>query len=445
MYTTHFVGWTRPPHPFEVIPSFTSSDSESDQVLAVLLDFVHDDDIRAAITQPMAWMLGGAYAKEDITRIDPMSLYIAYTDPATWISMNQAAGWALSDVQSAFQNNTNLQQAVQSAINKRLSIGVLPQNEYDTDTVTVYYYDNDRLKRVIYPRTSLTTADGMALDPSNMTWWKNNNINTEQLNSDGSWSGEGFDAAKDLDAAWSVIASVIMAAISAVLIATGVGAAAGATILAFSAALLAEAQAVADALNGQSTASALAAFIDAITKFVGLTLPSGAISQATLAGLKFLNSEMKSLLPLVQATDTMSFADAATYIRANLPPLNVGSNPITEEQALSLAALLGSGAGPVYAAGFQAANYGSDTVIDGILGVLPDPDQQTLFRLGATIGLLKNQQVMSQLQQLFQEGLNSDVALQSSPIAQIVHQQAAMTDLLNYCRTVLEPRYGISQ
>lgn len=433
--TRHFVGWTRPPHAFEAIPSFTNADSLTDQTKAVLLDFVHDDDMRQA-AKAYGWYLAGAEAKvHGVDVIDPESLYVAVTDPDTWLLLNsgQAVGLSTANLQQAYDGG-GMAAAINSAIQKRLKLGPLPPNTYDDTNVTVYYYDNDRIKQIVYPRTSLTTDSGMALDPKNTKWWSGNGITIQETTDGTTWSDEGFDAQKDLAGAIPTIISIIMVAIAAVLAITGVGAVASAAIIAWSAALLAESQMIADACVNEDVTAAFTAFINAITKFVGLSIPQSVVSPAAKAALSYLNAQMKALVPLVQATSNMNFKDAAAYIQMNLPPLPVGVPPTTDDQILSLSILLG-GASSVYESGYRALSYGGPNTVDGILSVLPDADQRTLFRLGATMGLVKNQQQLSYAQ----------TQLQSASIARtgIIDVRLAYEDLLNYVRVVLKPRYGL--
>src|SRR6185312_12515581 len=125
------------------------------------------------------------------------------------------------DMVNAIFLKHDLSSAIRKAMAKRQKLGPLPDNDYSGDPITIYYYDNDHIKRIMYPRSSISAASGMALDPSNRYWWKGNEIQTQQLNSDGSWGDEGFDWNKDVVGNISQIVGTILAILSAILSATG--------------------------------------------------------------------------------------------------------------------------------------------------------------------------------------------------------------------------------
>ncbi len=444
--TRHATAWEQPPRPVDVVPSFDPTTDYDSKVRAVLYDFKHDDDLKSVLatgpngTAPFA-LVGAAVP---IGAMSGNVVVAAYEDPAGFIT-STTSSLSPSERLPYIKTITDLfhsqkfQDALTGAIAKRSKIGPLPANDYG-DPVIIYYYDNDKMKRVLYPRVSISADKGLALDPTNRYWWKNNGITTQEK-SDSGWGDEGFDWNKDIAGNISDITSIIVAIVGVVLVATGVGAAAGAAILAFSAALAAEANLLDAALTGGDMQKAAMGFINACTKLVGYELPSGTLSQLGKPVLAAAAGTLTQLLPYFGQTQGMGFADAYKVIQANLNQFG----PVTDTSESALSALAGKQAGKVLDGGYAAATYADAHEIQGIIDLLPDQDQKTLFQLGATLGMLRRDQ----------QGPNYHYIATNSPIRSfnrkvtpnvVAVQQSKTTakqDLISYIEAVLKPRYGL--
>ncbi len=445
----HIVGWQQPPRPTDVVPSFDPNTDYDSKVRSVLYDFKHDDDLKSVLatgpngTAPFL-LVGSAVP---IGAMSGTVVVAAYEDPAGFIAGHYpglSASQKAQDTQTIVDlfHSQKFQDAITGAIAKRAKLGPLPANDYG-DPVTIYYYDNDRMKRIMYPRASISTLSGMALDPSNRYWWKNNGITTQEL-SNGTWGDEGVDWNKDIAGNISDITSIIVAIVGAVLLATGVGAAAGAAILAFSAALAAEANMIDAGLTGGDVQKAAMGFINAITKLVGVELPSGVLTTLGKPVLAAAAGLLAQLLPYFGKTQGMGFADAYATIQANLNQFG----PVTDTIESVLSNLAGSQASKVLDGGYAAASYSDPHEIQGIIDLLPDADQKTLFQLGATLGMLRKDQqspnyhynAVNPLAQSF----NRKVSTPNPNVIAVQHSKlTAKQDLLNYIETVLKPRYGL--
>jgi hypothetical protein len=154
----YFVGWSQPPRPIDVIASFNPRSSKKEQARAVLYDYYHDDPLRYwSDNEAVKRCFGGEHPiqKEDH---DPEQLIAAYENPhhSVWQCQGDKNTWKDMDV------------AVQQAIAHRTVLGPLPEPSYDTDPIVIYYYDNDRMKKITYPHACLQAA----LNPNQHYWWK---------------------------------------------------------------------------------------------------------------------------------------------------------------------------------------------------------------------------------------------------------------------------------
>ncbi|HYB23851.1 MAG TPA: hypothetical protein VED41_08645 [Solirubrobacteraceae bacterium] len=167
---SHFVGWSQPPHPVDVVASFNPKASRREQVRSVLLDYYHDDPLRYWSDNEAVkrCFIGGSDPRKE--NHDPLLLVAAYEDKnhKVWQCRGDKMTWA------------DMDRAVQQAITHRMKLGPLPKPSYDTDPIVIYYYDNDKMKRVTYPLLAVPYA----LNPNNQRWW--------------AWgAGPGDDASKD--------------------------------------------------------------------------------------------------------------------------------------------------------------------------------------------------------------------------------------------------------
>ena len=260
-----FAGWSQPPHPIDVIPSFDPHASHREQARSVLYDYYHDDPLRYWSDNEAVkrCFIGGKDPRKE--NHDPTLLIAAYENKhhPVWKCSGTGMTWA------------DLDQAVNQAIAHRKKLGPLPKSQYDTSKgpVVIYYYDNDKMKRITYPPMSIPQA----LNPNNVWWFKwgqgdssdagkaaglddihtretddPKKIQVERENpgwttkdkktqlkkkyswlsdmdsgSAGDWQSEGVTWDKDMIGVVGAITGVVLALVSAVLDATGVGAIVG--------------------------------------------------------------------------------------------------------------------------------------------------------------------------------------------------------------------------
>ena len=173
IYPGSYVGWSQPPRPVDVIASFNPRASKRDQARAVLYDFYHDDPLRywsdnQAVKK--CFIGGKDPRKEDH---DPLLLIAAYENPNHKI-------WQCTGKKDQDQNKdtgtgmhwADMNKAVQQAIAHRMKLGPLPKSSYDSDPLVLYFYDNDKMKRVTYPLRLVPES----LDQSNTRWWTTNHV-----------------------------------------------------------------------------------------------------------------------------------------------------------------------------------------------------------------------------------------------------------------------------
>lgn len=432
------MSWSPPPRPCDVVPAWKAGKTLSQLRADVLFDFRHDADLKSAVlygphsTQSpdgTCPMVAGAAAPtgQDVAQ--------AILWPRGFVGLHPDQGFGTQATLEAFAKK--IMPAVDNAVRRRSALGPLPPNDYG-DPVVVYYYDTDRIKRVSYPRNTITTSPGMALDPGQRQWWTVPGAHVEQKNDDGTWGDEGWDWNRDVAGELTAIGSAILAVLGAVLVATGVGAAAGAAILAWSAALIAWGEGLAAALSGADPTFAIQNMIGALAQFVGGQIPPGALAALGKAAVTGAKNALESLLPIAQKTAGLSFSDAVAAAAAELSQ----GAPVTDQTEQVLVALVGPSAGKVIDAGYGAADYAEPEQIDGILGLLEQDDAKTLFRLGALLGWMRKHQTRSA------RGLPTSptkgAAAPPRPSAAVLAVHAdAKAALEAYVRGTLFPRYGL--
>ncbi len=246
-----YVGWSPPPHPVDVVVSFNPSASARDRARAVLYDYYHDDALRdwsdnEAVKR--CFIATDDPRKEDH---DPLLLVQAYENKKHKV-------WSCKGDKNTWKD---MDDAVQKAIAHRTKLGPLPTSTYDSEPVVIYYYDNDKMKRVSYPKLSIADA----LNTNDSTWWawgkgpqgddaKDLGVDDihivetddpkkiakeraqpgwtkgakDKKGSAGEWSDEGFAYDKDWAGRgiWASLVGAILAVVDAVLSAMSFGAAA---------------------------------------------------------------------------------------------------------------------------------------------------------------------------------------------------------------------------
>lgn len=152
-----FVGWSQPPRPADVVVSFDPHASKKEQARSVLYDYYHDDPLRYWSDNEAVkrCFIGGSDPRKE--NHDPLLLIAAYENPKHKIWQCQGTGMSWREMNDA----------VQQAIAHRKKLGPLPKSSYDTNPVVIYYYDNDKMKRITYPGQSIPPA----LNASNFRWW----------------------------------------------------------------------------------------------------------------------------------------------------------------------------------------------------------------------------------------------------------------------------------
>lgn len=461
----HMVGWTHPPYAFVVVPSFPENGRATEKQRAVLLDYEHDDDL-ASIGDALITELGGPRPtgfNPDGTvstwlnhLTSPLILADAFASPRTFgevfgvvrqrgtVKTNvpgaQPFIWSYiteAEVKDLFVKY-NLYSALQKAIDKRQKLGPLPDNDYSGDPIVIYYYDNDRIKRILYPRSSISTASGMALDPQNRYWWKGNGIATQQLNGDGTWGDEGFDWNKDVVGNINEIVGTILAILSAILMATGLGSAAGSAFAAAAAAILTQAYLVTAAvgtfaaeidekLSGGDLYDVLNVFVQGVS-----TILAGAGEKAVSTTIKTLASALEAIAPLTADAQNLTYLEVLSKIEKGLSAKVVISDGYSED----MSNLFGPALGSVFKGGYDAALVAPPEVIQGILSILTDPSQKVVFQTGALLGHLKGHPLV-----VVTHGMAPPPFSMVTPR---LRGQAARADLLSYVKTVLNPRYHLS-
>src|SRR5208337_2906158 len=166
VFGEHVVGWSQPPRPADVIVSFDPHASKRDQARSVLYDYYHDDPLRYWSDNEAVkrCFIGGSDPRKE--NHDPLLLIAAYENKNHPVWKCQASDTKNHDIGDGMHWN-DLDQAVQQAIAHRKKLGPLPQSSYDTNPVVIYYYDNDKMKRITYPGQSIPPA----LNAQNFRWW----------------------------------------------------------------------------------------------------------------------------------------------------------------------------------------------------------------------------------------------------------------------------------
>lgn len=453
MNAKHMTGWVAPPRPIQIVPSIDASQSFATQARNVLLDFIHAPALFGWVGHYSSAFGGNPHAwevnPEDLVRLyfthttfTPQQLQQYYTgtgvDPA-WQGMDSNGTKFTYDsslpmgVGDAAWND--LDQALRAEVTSRLNVGPLPPNDYG-DPITLYYYDEGLLKKVVYPRSDLATA----LDPNNPQFWKGGNIGTYESSDHGvTWGNEGISWDKDIAGSIGQIVASILAIVGTILSLTGVGAAAGAALLATSAAIGAWANVVDQSLIGGDVAGALGGFFSAFAKMAGAT-GAGKFMGLDKAKTTALLTNLSRLIPIVQHAQSQGLGFAAAYqlVKSQASSLT----PIDDDQIAAMTLAMGgvtSTAGRVFTAGVNVAKFATPQDIEGITSILP-VDTGTLFEIGAYLGKLEADQQTGAV-------LSNAAALTSSGLAGHITPIAALLDptrqLMTFVVTVLKPRYHL--
>jgi hypothetical protein len=470
-----FVGWSQPPRPADVIVSFNPHASRQEQARAVLYDYYHDDPLRYWSDNEAVkrCFIGGSDPRKE--NHDPLLLIAAYENPKhkLWKCTGTGMSWK------------EMNDAVQQAIAHRKKLGPLPKSSYDTNPIVIYYYDNDKMKRITYPLSSVPQA----LDPHNFRWWAPaiggdgsdagkaaglDDVHTREADdpkkiaverahpgwtkdkdntgSAGGWTNEQFTWDKDV-AGTGVIGSItgaILALVSAVLDATGIGAVVGVPLGIATPFIVAAINATDTALHAGDFGAALAN--------LGPALAQAAISAAGkgagAAGISIPPAAMKALGGTVTAISKdiaagqnkkLDFGQVWTAAAAKAKSYS----KIGDAEAESIATVLGgpggqSGtAGHVFVQGYLAGKFLDQKALGGIAKILQawtvfgDSRIINIALLGMGIGYVSQKQ---------HAGLLSSASTRGEFAGQIIFgspRDDARYDLAQFAHFYLAPRYGI--
>ncbi len=449
------VGWSQPPHPIDVIPSFDPTASHAQQARDILYDYYHDDAVRSWVDDGNVKHAFGVKEKEDY---DPTQLIEAYENPRhkVWSYRQGRNTWA------------EMNRAVKGAIARRTKLGPLPKSSYNTDPVVIYYYDNDWMKKITYPRTDLPDA----LHPDDKSWWKHGHIGTFQSadpkqiaaerakpggpdaqghdQGGGKWGNEGFSWDKDVVGNVQAIVSVLMEVVGTVLqVIPGVGTSIGTALMIGGAIVASIAGAIDDAFSGRDNAGALAG------------IAKGLLAAAT-AGLKAesgIQIPPEALKALSGTVDMISVeVDKGQKKRLNYTEIWNGIvaqaqkyGKLGDKEAHAIAVVLGENtAGHVFIQGHTAGKLADPPTIAAIAKILEgmltfggDPKIINIFLLGAGLGHLTAHQ------QGLKRGvirIKGEFEVSGDVTGQIIltNAQSAKDDLDAFVAWKLKPRYSLS-
>jgi hypothetical protein len=359
------MSWSQPPHPIDVIASFDPHGTSKAQARAVLYDFMHDSDMRDWANQDDVKKGFGVQKKEDL---DPTQLIVRYEN---------GSAPKMSDLQKALSN----------AIAKRVKLGKLPKSTYDTDPVTIYYYDTEKIKVVKYPRSSIKADAGYALDLNNIYWWKNHDIHTQELHSDGSWGDEGFDYDKDVVGNIGQIVGTIISIVGVVLeIIPGVGQVVGTTLIVLGPVIGAALNVADTAFQQGDLGKALTNLGTAIMKLAGQEAGASGICvppdvmKTVAGGMQLLAADLDA-----GQKSGKSFEDSWNVILSQSSKYG----PVNDQTVNVIGkSLMSPPAEKLLHAGYNAAHY-ADMKTLGAVGLLfPDSGAGHVFLFGAGLGAL---------------------------------------------------------
>lgn len=491
------VGWSQPPRPADVVVSFDPRASKRDQARAVLYDYYHDDPLRYWSDNEAVkrCFIGGSDPRKE--NHDVLLLVAAYEDKnhPIWKCRGDKMTWA------------DMDKAVQQAIAHRRKLGPLPKSTYDTRFTVIYYYDNDKMKRITYPGPSIVPA----LNPNNNSWWSwgggdqsdagkaaglddvhtretddPKKIEVERANpgwvteqqkqvlkkkypwisdmksgSAGDWSSEGFTYDKDWvgKGIWGALTGAVMAVITAIGSVVSLGIAA-APLGALSALAVAAVNAADTALHAGDFGAALAqlgpALIQAAVSAVGQGAGAAGFNIPP-AALKALGATVSVIAKDVAAAQQKKGNDLSS-LWTDIAQKAKNYGKIGEDEAEAIAHLI-SGKSPtvghVFIQGFLAGKYLDQANAAGLMKILQaymqfiDPGIINIALLGMGMGMVSRNQNQSQGGVKASMPARTKAPTRASHAAkgdfeiEIGFQREPISDLMAFVRGVLAPRYGL--
>lgn len=454
-----WVGWSPPPHPVDVIVNFDPKASKKEKAAAVLLDYYHDNALRswADDGNVKKCFIGGQDPKKEDH--DPLLLVAAYLNPNHKVWKCQGVSWK------------QLDDAVQSAIGRRMKLGPLPKASYDLgpnnmSPIVIYYYDHDLMKRISYPPMSIPEALRVSLtSPTARYWavysgpgdtasaeagldkihtlqtaeprriqierenpgWKNRaelknilakypkdyaksgdcpsckgqlGMSSMQAGSAGGWGDEGFDWDRDV-AGTGIIGSItgaILALVSAVLTATGVGAIIGVPLGIATPLIVAAINELDVGLHTGDFGAGLAGLATALIQAAGSAAGAAGVSIPPDA-MKALSTTVSVIATAVRAGQEKKLDFAQIWDEAAKKAKGYGK--IGDSEAIAIAQMLtgqGPAAGHVFIQGYLAGKFLDMQAIASIAKLLQayaafaDPRIINLGLLGMGIGYIAKTQ-----------------------------------------------------
>jgi len=390
----YIVGWSQPPHPIDWIPSVDPRSSQSEKARAVLYDYFHDDNLRGWFDKDS---VKRAFGVKNTADYDPIALIMAYenkSDPV-WQKLGRHAETSWNEL----NKNVNL------AIKKRLKLGPLPQSSYSTHPgpVVIYYYDNDRMKKIVYPTQTVVPAL-----QDHHTWWKVDGVHTHETQNPqaiaaersqpgdpggGKWGDEGFDFAKDFGQVGAVFGTIMQVVGSIIQVIPGVGTAVGSALIAAGAATQQVMAAIGDAMLGADNAAALAGLAQVVLKVAGnagFHLPpdyAQALSQTINMVAAAVSAAQKKYT---------NFSELWGSVAQKADQLG----HLGDQEAETIAKILGENdAGKFFIDGYTVGKFAKLEQIEAIAEIVKgyqtfvqDPKALNFFLLGAGIGHLTSVQ-----------------------------------------------------
>jgi hypothetical protein len=429
------VGWSQPPHPIDVIPSFNPRASKRDQARAVLLDYYHDDPLRYWSDNEAVKKCFGAKTKEDH---DPTFLIAAYENKNHQVWKCGGTGMSWGDMDNA----------VQQAIGHRKKLGPLPRSSYDTDPIVIYYYDNDKMKRITYPRLSIPPA----LNPNNVWWWKwgqgdssdagkaagRDDVHTRETDdskkiaaerahpgwvtkaqkqqlkakypwlsdmdsgSAGDWGSEGVTWDKDMIGVIGTIVGTLLELVATVLDATGVGAVIGVPLNILTPFIAAAINAVDAGMHAGDFGAALQSLGPALIQATAQVASKSGMPPAAVQALGTVVTAIGKAVSAGQA-QKLSFGDLWNQVAAKAKSFG----KLGDDEAHTIALMLGGKDGndparKFFLEGYEAGKIADPKTMESIAAILQsmasfaDPRVMNTFLLGAGIGAIAKRQGVSQ-------------------------------------------------
>lgn len=383
--SSFFTGWAPPPHPIEVMPSFNPSARPVDQARSVITDYYHDDDLRSWVDNDAVKKAFGVKQKEDY---DPTQLIAAYENKSSpvWQRHGSHLSWA------------EMNAAVQKAIAKRKKLGPLPKASYDKDPIVIYYYDNDRMKKVEYARANLP----MILNPGNHYYWRDPSVHTYETQNpaviaderahpgrsgNNGWGGEGFDWDKDAVGQISSIVQTTLQLIGFAMQATGYLAAVGSVISKASpyiGTLLGMAD---DAFQGNDNAKAVAAIAKVLIQAANAGVGEAAGVELPPVAMQALGQGVDVIGQQISAGQQKHLD--YTGIWTNILNKAKSFHKIGDQEAHAISQVLGeNAAGKTFIQGYQAGKLSDLPTIDAISKMFNNQGNANVYMLGAGLGQL---------------------------------------------------------